>query len=300
MAAGLRASPLYGTLAAAATAARMLRLPAERVDAALANAASFAGGTLQTIPEGSDEWRYQVGVAARTGLHAAMLARSGSVCARHAIEGPQGFAKAFARRPLSEGEPVFGQDWRMRHVTFKPYPVCAHNQTTALIGAQIHRCFEVAQIESVRLRISSYLVPGLLARGPFSRVADTLMSSAFCCACAGVHGSVTMARLGVFDDAQVSAFMDRITIEPTDALQFPAAEAEVRLRDGTTVQVAERRSFADFSLGREQVLEQLRRLAAEEEVPPQAIALLDEFAFSAQGRPALVARAFAMARARTA
>ena len=54
---GLRASPLYGALAAAAAAARLLRLPAAQIDAALANAAAFTGGTMQTVPEGSDEWR---------------------------------------------------------------------------------------------------------------------------------------------------------------------------------------------------------------------------------------------------
>src|SRR5690606_17161206 len=95
--AGLRASPLYGTIAAAAAAARLMELDEERTAAAIANAASFAGGILQSFADGTDEWRYQVGVAARNGLAAAELARAGSVSAPHAIEGSAGFVKAFAR-----------------------------------------------------------------------------------------------------------------------------------------------------------------------------------------------------------
>ncbi|MDO8277804.1 MAG: MmgE/PrpD family protein, partial [Burkholderiaceae bacterium] len=165
MKAAHRASPLYGTFASAATAARMLRLSEERIDAALANAAQMTGGTLQSIPEGTDEWRYQVGAAARHGLLSALLAQAGSVSARQSIEGAQGFVQAFARRGLQAGELDFSAQrvWRLRDVTFKPYPVCAHNQTVALIGAQVHSRYKPQEIAHLKLRISSYVVPGLLA-----------------------------------------------------------------------------------------------------------------------------------------
>ena len=300
MGGGVRASALYGTLAAAATAARMLRLSAERIDAALANAAGFTGGTLQSIPEGTDEWRYQVGAAARSGLVAAMLARSGSISARSAIEGAQGFVRAYTRRALAPDELAFGSTWRLLNVTFKPYPVCAHNQTVALIGAQVHHRFAPEQIKALRLRISSYVVPGLLSRGPFSRVAETLMSAAFCCACACVHGTVSIAQLEDFDDPAIAALLQRIVIDPDASIAYPAAIAELELIDGTTVALTERRSFADFSLGRADVVQQLQRLAAEEHVPARAIQLLDGFAFAAAGSAssATVIEAFDVARAR--
>ena len=65
--AGFRASPVYGTLAAAGAAAKLMDLPEERIAAALANAASFCGGILQSFTDGTDEWRYQVGIAAQIG-----------------------------------------------------------------------------------------------------------------------------------------------------------------------------------------------------------------------------------------
>ena len=55
----------------------MLELSEIQLAAALANAAAFSGGILQSFADGTDEWRYQVGVAARLGLVAA--ARRGVV-----------------------------------------------------------------------------------------------------------------------------------------------------------------------------------------------------------------------------
>jgi 2-methylcitrate dehydratase PrpD len=300
MSAGLRASALYGTLAASATAARMMRLAPAQVDAALANAAGFTGGTLQSIPEGSDEWRYQVGAAARSGLLAASLAQHGSISARQSIEGPQGFGRAFARRPIEPDELVFGTRWRLPDVTFKPYPVCAHNQTIGLVGAQAHARVAPSQIAALRLRINPYVVPGMLTRGPFSRVAETLMSSYFCCASACIYGTVSMAQLGNFDDPAVAALMERISIELDADVPFPSTVAEIKTTHGQTIELTERRTFADFSLGRADVNAQLRRLAVEEDIPPDAIGMLDGFAHGPSTvAPAAVIEAYALARSRT-
>jgi 2-methylcitrate dehydratase PrpD len=304
MSAAHRASALYGTFAAAATAARMLALPVERIDAALANAAHFTGGILQSIPEGGDEWRHQVGAAARQGLLAAVLAREGSVSVRRAVEGPQGFAKAFAGRGLEPGELNFGADhrWILPDVTFKPYPVCAHNQTVALLGSRIHAQYRPEQIAHVRLRISTYLVPGLLARGPFSRVSDTLMSTAFCCACACVQGTVSMAGLSSFDDPSILGMLETIEVQPDAAIVYPAAAADITLRDGTRVTLQELRTFGDFSLSREEAKLQLQRLCDEQGVPADALASTEEFAFGREGTafsPASIREAFHRARGPT-
>ena len=97
---GFRSSAIYGTIAASAAAAKLMELSAEQTAASLANAVSFAGGLLQSFADGTDEWRYQVGVVARNGLVAAELARAGSVSAPNAFEGKSGFARAFARIDL--------------------------------------------------------------------------------------------------------------------------------------------------------------------------------------------------------
>ena len=95
--AGIRSTPLYGTIAAAAAAAKVMHLSATQTAAALSNAASFAGGTLQSFSDGTDEWRYQPGIAGQLGYAAALLAAAGSVSAPYAFEGPTGFVRAYAR-----------------------------------------------------------------------------------------------------------------------------------------------------------------------------------------------------------
>lgn len=297
MAAGLRASPLYGTVAAAATAAKMLGLDEGRTSAALANAAAFTGGTLQSIPEGSDEWRYQAGLAARNGLLAATLAGAGSIAAMRSFEGEQGFAAAYARKPLIPGDLELGRHWRLPTVTFKPYPVCAHNQSPSLVAARVHESFDPGDITAIRIRINPYIVPGMLERGPFTRVPETLMSTYFCCACACLHGSVSMARLSQFDDPQIARMMERISVVPDPAVPFPSAAADVKTRDGLTRSLMENRTFSDFSLDRAAVKAQLLRIAAEERVPAKAIGLLEAFAFDPRGMSAdNITNAYALAR----
>ncbi len=121
--AGFRASPIYGVFAAAAAACKLLDLPAAVTRSALAHAAAFAGGTLQALGEGTDEWRYQVGIAAESGLVATELARAGATGAQFALEGPQGFARSFAHAALPETLcDRLGTDWTIRREPSSPIP----------------------------------------------------------------------------------------------------------------------------------------------------------------------------------
>jgi 2-methylcitrate dehydratase PrpD len=299
VAAGLRGTPLYGTIAAAATAARAIKLPVDRYDAALANAFAFTGGIQQPIPDGTDEWRYQAGICVQNGLMAAFLAAAGSVSSSNAVEGRQGFARAYARRD-AEIPPTFDGQWRLPDVTFKPYPVCAHNQTPALVCAAIHRAIAAGDIAAVKLRINPWMTPGMDNRGPFSRTAETLMSTYFCCASVLQHGSVTMTQLGRFDDAEVAALIPRIELVPDPAVSFPSAIAHVTTHAGEQVTFTEERVFSDFSLDIADVSRELRRIAAEEGLPLASIEHLEDFVArlaAGSARDALlVSRAFGIAR----
>ena len=95
-------------------------LSGERTAAALANAASFAGGILQSFEDGTDEWRYQVGVftgrpcyrclvaetppdvetCARVGVVGALAGVVGSMAALEAIKLITGAGEALVGRLL--------------------------------------------------------------------------------------------------------------------------------------------------------------------------------------------------------
>ncbi len=279
--AGLRASPLYGTLAAAMAAGKLLDLDAAALEAALANAASFTGGILQSFADGTDEWRYQVGVAARAGLVAAEMARAGSVSAPHAIEGKAGLVRAFARVDC-DGEALagsLGRDWAMHRVTFKPFPVCAFNQTPVTAALALRESLGGAEIVEARVRMNPYEVgyAGMDAVGPFRTISGTLMSVPFCVAATLVHGVPTMQRMTTYDDARVNGLVERIRLVADEEVPTLCCRIEARTRDGRTVSRDQRMTFADYGYDRAGVSSLVRRIGAETGVAPRAYDRLERF-----------------------
>lgn len=156
--AGFRSTATYGVVAAAASAARLMELDAAKTAGALANAVSLTGGVLQSFADGTDEWRYQPGIVARSGLVAAELARAGSASAPHAFEGKAGLVRSFARIDCEVGKIAasLGRDWAIHRVAFKPYPVCAFNQTPVTAALHLREEIAGAGIEAVRVRMNPY------------------------------------------------------------------------------------------------------------------------------------------------
>jgi 2-methylcitrate dehydratase PrpD len=279
--AGLRASPLYGTIAAAAGAARLMAFPPERMSAAIANAVSFTGGLLQPFAEGTDEWRYQVGVAARNGLIAAELARAGAVSAGHSIEGRAGFARAFAREGCDVAALAarLGRDWSTMRVAFKPYPVCAFNQT--LVGAALALKERVAgrPIESVTVRMNPFETSyaGMDARGPFHSISGTLMSIPFCAAASLLRGTPTIRLMTSYDDGAVNALAESVQLLSDPEVPTLSCKIAVSLEGGGTIEEHARRTAMDYSYGRDAVSALIRRIGREEEVPAEAYDRLEAF-----------------------
>lgn len=279
--AGLRASPLYGTIAAAAAAARAMALPGERVAAALANAASFTGGILQSFADGTDEWRYQVGVAAVNGLMAARLAAAGSVSAPNAFEGSSGFARAFARVPCDVDGLAdrLGRDWSILRVTYKPYPVCAFNQTPVIAALALRERIDGRPVAGVRVWMNPYETgyAGMDSRGPFDSVSGTLMSIPFCIAATLLHGAPTMPIMTTYDDAAVNALVERVTLVPDDGVDRLCARIEADLEDGETLRQEQRMTVADYAYSREEVAALIRRVGVDADVPEASFAAIESF-----------------------
>lgn len=299
VASGFRASPVYGTFAATASVCKLLDMPTAAIRSALVHAAAFTGGTLQAIGEGSDEWRYQVGIAAGAGFTAAELARAGATGAVQGFEGRQGFARAFARADLPQDFcERFGAEWSIRRATFKPYPLCAHNQTVVTVALRLREQAAPEDIEHCEIHIDPYIVPGMDYQGPFSRVAETLMSTSFCAAAALVRGRVDMAELETFDDPAIMSTVRKMSLVPEREVIFPACKLVARLRSGKTVVVEERATPRDYDLSRKQIGEQLRRMATYTGVPESAIAKLESFVGQLpQSSVKEVTEAFAQVRA---
>lgn len=297
--AGLRSSAVYGPLAAAASAAKLMALPPAAVASALAHAAAVGGGLLQSFAEGTDEWRYQVGMAAQTGLTAAELARAGSLGASQAFEGQCGFVRALARTDCDVAALVgkLGQDWATLRVTFKPFPVCAFNQTPVTAALALRRKLGDAPIAAVRVRMNPYETgyAGMDAVGPFSSVSGTLMSIPFCIAATLCYGIPDLKRMTTYDDPKIAAMISQISLQSDPELPTLCATIEVDTADGRTLNQQQHMTTRDYAYDRREVAALVRRIGAEENVPTGAFDRLESFVEHLPAAPiSAVLEAFAM------
>jgi 2-methylcitrate dehydratase PrpD len=228
---GFRASGIFGTLGAAAGAARALGLDSGRSAHAIALATSFAAGLNQTWVDGSSDYLYHLAAAARNGLCAALLAEQGALGATHALEGDAGFARAFADSGLAPvREWALGERFRICEAVYKPYPVCNINQSPVTLAAKAAAAgLDVAAIAAVRVHLNpdDHAYPGTLGRGPFSSRAQALMSAPYCVATGLIHGTVTLASLDASDDPVVAALVARTTVLADPALPTLASRLEI-------------------------------------------------------------------------
>lgn len=297
--AGLRSSTVYGPIACAAMAARLMGLPADRTAAAMAIAASTTGGNLQSFADGTDEWRYQVGMVAGTGLVAARLAAEGAVTAPHAVEGKAGLIRTMARTApdvdaLAAG---LGKAWKIHRVAFKPFPVCAFNQSPVTAALRLRGKLAGRPLASVAVRMNPYETgyAGMDATGPFSSISGTLMSIPFCIATALVHGAPSMRHMTTYEDAEVNRLVGSVTLVTDPGVATLSCVIEATLADGTRLVEDLRMTAKDYAYGWDETTALIRRIGAETGVPAAAYDRLEGFCRGLpQGSIAEVLDAFAM------
>ena len=268
---GMRGTAIYGPMAAAAAASRLLGLDATRTAAALASASAFCGGTFQSFSDGSDEWRYQAGVAARLGLLSAELAEAGAIASPQALEGPYGFVRGFAHQAtdVAAVASLLGKEWATLTVRFKPHPVCAYNQTIVEAALALRPRLGGRTISRVTVRMNPFELglPGMLDAGPFHTVTQTLMSVRFCVATALVHGAPSLAALNRFQDPAVTALVEKIEVVPDTSVATLSCVLDVQDSAHLTETESLTLGAEDFSYDRPHVSELVRRLARETGVP---------------------------------
>ncbi|MGD9862688.1 MAG: MmgE/PrpD family protein [Pseudodonghicola sp.] len=278
---GFRATTLYGAGAAAAATARLLRMEPARICAALGNAVSFSGGLLQTFAEGTDEWRYQVGMTAQAGWTATELARAGSVSLRQAYEGAKGLARAFADQPLDTAAVTakIGRDWQTLRVAFKPFPVCAFNQTPVTAALGLRDRLQGRRVARATVRMNPYECgyAGMDSKGPFSTIGGTLMSIPFCIAQTLLRGAPSMAMMTEYDDAEINALVDRVDLLADDSVPTLCCRIELKLEDGASLTDYCEMTPADYAYGFEDLHQRLIRTAGQEDIPAACIDALAAF-----------------------
>lgn len=266
---GLRATAVFGPIAAAAACARLLELNMKQTASALGLAASFAGGTNQTWVAGTGEWQFQPGVASRNGLTAALLASRGVTGAPDALEGSAGLYRSctgYQEAADRVGEDI-GRVWRMPAVTYKPFPICALLQlpVSTLLELLAEAPIPPGDVEHVALALppAHAAYPGTDAKGPFTDVGATLMSAQYCLAVGLLRGGIRLADLTAFEDPAVLDLVRRIDVVPEPGLPRDGCRITIRTRSGAVREREAAASAETFNWGREETRSRARKLAAE-------------------------------------
>ena len=235
---GWHATATLGTIGAAATVARLLGQDARTAARSMAIAASEASGLKESF--GTMVKPLQVGLAARNGVLAVLLAEAGLTASDRAIDGPQGLLVAMQarRHELGDGGAGLGRVWEIVDggITVKLYPSCAgtHPTIDTLLDLRAEHRFVADQVEQVEIGVDAVTPTVLIHDRPTSGL-EGKFSLHFCAAAAVAHGCVdieTFETAGLADPV-IHALLPRITmrVDPSVGVdQPPLTEAVVRVR----------------------------------------------------------------------
>ena len=272
---GFRCSPVYGTLGAAITTAKLLGLDEDQIVTALALACTFAGGTTEGPRVSGREMLYHEPNATRSGITAALLARENLRGSETCLEGDAGFYNAFvgnnrgelsytfSANPPGDGGPGttnlaatvegLGDQWEIMHVTPKIYPTAGYNCPVIELATRMRANHDVApeEIEHVRVEMNwlettypSPAFPNTDRRMP--RVGSTHYFTAY----TWIHGSYPPLRQRL-DPGIDSADFDRQVMELQERVEVVGERTRGSFAPRITVRTRSGDEFSDELTGDE-------------------------------------------------
>jgi 2-methylcitrate dehydratase PrpD len=244
---GWHPTAVFGTVGAAAAAARLARLDPGRTANALAIAASLAGGLVANF--GSMTKPFHAGRAAQSGILAARLAGRGMTASPDALEHPSGFLRAFspAGRVRVDGELAAGRAWHIirQGLNVKRYPVCyaLHRAIDGMLAIRSRRPVAAGDVAEIELTLGRTQMVPLREHRPQTGL-EAKFSAEFAMASALVAGRVGMGELTneFVNQAAVQSLFPKVRVtpvdeaDPEDPLFAPADRVRVKLNDGATLE----------------------------------------------------------------
>jgi len=151
---------LSGTLGVAAAAAKMLKLDIHRTTMALSLAASQGSGIVRQ--SGTMAHYFEMGMAARNGITAALLASEGFTGSPDILEAPQGFLDLVTCGQVAAPEDIvnnWGNPFRVMEVGIKKYPCCYHMQRIieSVVLLKKDHALSVGEIDKVEVEVNPML-----------------------------------------------------------------------------------------------------------------------------------------------
>jgi 2-methylcitrate dehydratase PrpD len=239
---GWHCTSTLGAIGAAAAVSRLLALDPAAAGHALAIAASSASGLKENF--GTMVKPLHAGLAARSGVLAALLAQAGMTASALAIEGPQGLLHAMdsERATVDAAAADLGTRWEILDtgITVKLYPSCAgtHPALDAILDLRRRHSLTADQVDRIDVDVDA-ITPTILIHDRPATGLEGKFSMPFCAAAAMVRGQVgidTFEAATVADPA-IAAMMPRVAMRVDPSLEgrgaaLTQARVTLTLRDG--------------------------------------------------------------------
>ncbi|WP_434625065.1 MmgE/PrpD family protein [Azospirillum sp. B2RO_4] len=195
--AGWWTTALFGTVGAAATAAKALGLDGRTAADAIAFALCGTGGLRACFGTGAKP--LLAAQAAANGVRAARLAARGLTVPHAVVEDPRGFARLIAAGRFDPTAlDALGQRWRLLApgIDTKLYPVClsAHAAIDAVRDLMAERGLTAGDIRTIHCRVPPVVAANLTYDRPETS-GEARFSLPFAVACAMLHGTLALEHL---------------------------------------------------------------------------------------------------------
>lgn len=222
-------------IGAAAGVARLIGLSAEQTAHALGIASAASAGFRQVL--GSMCTSLLPGHASRAGYWAALLAAEGVTASETSLEGPRGFAEAFAPKAhpahASEG---LGARWDMLENMAKPYPcgIVIHPILDACLAIAATPGFDAATVQAVEVQVNPLCLTLTDRPAPpdSQRAQISLQHWSAAALIRGAAGIPEGSEASVADP-DIRALAARVEPRPDPTIATDSAHVAVVLADGT-------------------------------------------------------------------
>lgn len=230
---GFRGSATFGCVGAAVAASVALGLDVTQARNAIGIAADISGGTLEPVRSGASSWRLQNATAAWRGALAALMAREGLDGSSDGLAGPRGFLHVYTERETPETWSSPPEPEAILEAWVKPYPTLGDNMGVVVaakrVAPQIQRVDAITEI-TIHQNAEFAAYPGTSYRGPFTRPAQAIASTAFAVSAMLAFRRIDYDMYGQsLEDETIMRLIDRTTIVPHEDYDFVDGVVEVVL-----------------------------------------------------------------------
>jgi 2-methylcitrate dehydratase PrpD len=240
---GWHSSGTCGSFGAAAAAAKLLKLDAERYSDALGIAGTFTGGIWAFLADGAMTKRFHPGKASETGLSAALLAEAGMSGPRRVLEAEWGgFFSTYARGIATPEATLkgLGSEFRIGRSGMKPYACCRGLHATLDALFDIMRETKADARAIARMRVLGNEQNKLqFDRPAVGNLLDAQFSFQYALAVGASSGRATLDQFAPLRDAEpevkrLMALTEVVADREMKPGQYPPLE--IRFKDGRVIE----------------------------------------------------------------